>query len=90
MGGGGREGGGRGGAREDECEHTSHLMNRKRSGCAGISSGAWSRRRGSGEDQAFGGRQGLLCLVQEAGHYPKSSGQPLQSFGQGCHAQVRT
>ena len=55
---------------------------------AGISSGAWSRRRVSGEDRAFGGRQDLLCLVQEAGQYPKSSRQPVQSFEQGCHAQI--
>ena len=55
---------------------------------AGISSGAWSRRRVSGEDRAFGGRQDLLCLVQEAGQYPKSSGQPVKSFEQGCHVQI--
>ena len=54
----------------------------------GISSGAWSRRRVSGEDRAFGGRQDLLCLVQEAGQYPKSSRQPVQSFEQGCHVQI--
>ena len=55
---------------------------------AGISSGAWSRRRVSGEDGAYGGRQDLLCLVQEAVQYPKSSGQPVKSFEQGCHAQI--
>ena len=55
---------------------------------AGISSGAWNRRRVSGEDRAFGGRQDLLRLVQEAGQYPKSSRQPVQSFEQGCHAQI--
>ena len=54
----------------------------------GISSGAWSRRRVSGEDRAFGGRQELLCLVQEAGQCPKSSRQPVQSFEQGCHVQI--
>ena len=42
----------------------------------------------SGEDRAFGGRQDLLCLVQEAGHYPKSSRQPIQNFEQGFHAQI--
>ena len=57
---------------------------------AGISSGAWSRRRVSGEDRAFGGRQDLLCLVQEAGQYPKSSRQPVQSFEQGHIAISRT
>lgn len=63
-------------------------MNRERFGWAGISSGAWSRRRGSCEDQTFVGRQGLLCLVQEAGQYPKSSRQPIQNFEQGFHAQI--
>ena len=42
----------------------------------------------SGEDWAFGERQDLLYLVQEAGQYPKSSRQPVQSFEQGCHAQI--
>ena len=42
----------------------------------------------SGEDWAFGERQDLLHLVQEAGQYPKSSRQPVHSFEQGCHAQV--
>lgn len=42
----------------------------------------------SGEDQAFGGRQVLLRLVQEAGQYPKSSRQPIQNFEQGFHAQI--
>ena len=55
---------------------------------AEISSGAWSRWRVSGEDRAFGGRQDLLCLVKEAGQYPKRSRQPMQSFEQGCHAQI--
>ena len=40
----------------------------------------------SGEDRAFGGRQDLLLLVQEAGQYPKSSRQPIQNFEQGFHA----
>ena len=43
---------------------------------------------GSCKDQAFVRRQGLLCLVQEAGQYPKSSRQPVQRFEQGCHAQI--
>ena len=42
----------------------------------------------SGEDRACGERQDLLHLVQEAGQYPKSSRQPVQSFEQGCHAQI--
>ena len=42
----------------------------------------------SGEDRAFGSRQVLLCLVQEAGQYPKSSRQPIQNFEQGHHAQI--
>ena len=42
----------------------------------------------SGEDRAFGSRQVLLCLVQEAGQYPKSSRQPIQNFEQGFHAQI--
>ena len=42
----------------------------------------------SGEDRAFGGRQDLLRLVQVAVQYPKSSRQPVQSFEQGCHAQI--
>ena len=42
----------------------------------------------SGEDRAFGSRQVLLHLVQEAGQYPKSSRQPIQNFEQGFHAQI--
>ena len=42
----------------------------------------------SGEHQACEGRQDLLSLVQEAGQYPKGSRQPVQSFEQGCHAQI--
>ena len=42
----------------------------------------------SGEDRAFGSRQVLLCLVQEAGQYPKGSRQPIQNFEQGHHAQI--
>ena len=79
---------GQGGAREYECEGTLHLMNRERSGWARISRGAGIRRRGPCEDQAFVDRQGLLCLVQETGQYPKSSRQPVQRFEQGCHAQI--
>ena len=55
---------------------------------AGISSGAWSRKRVSGEDRAFGGRQDLLRLVPEGGQYPKGSRQPVQRFEQGRHAQI--
>ena len=50
---------------------------------AGISSRTWSRRRGSGEDQASGGRPDLLCLVQEAGQYPTSSRQPCRVLSRG-------
>ena len=50
---------------------------------AGTSSGAWSRRRGPGEDQAFGDRQDLLRLVQEAGQYPKSSRQACRVLSRG-------
>lgn len=42
----------------------------------------------SGEYRAFGGRQDLLRLVPEGGQYPKGSRQPVQSFEQGCHAQI--
>lgn len=48
----------------------------------------WSRRR-CAEDEAFEGRQGLLCLLQEAGRYLKGSRKPLQSFEQGRQDQLR-
>ena len=43
---------------------------------AGISSGAWSRRRVSGEHRAFGGRQDLLCLVQRLYSILRAAGIP--------------
>ena len=49
----------------------------------------WGWRRPSAEDEAFEGRQGLLCLVQEAGRYPKNSRKTLQSFEQGTQDQIR-